>query len=639
MVVVLALGVMASLLPAASPAPAHAEPLPETTVQVLTINDFHGRLEADTGRFPGIAGAAVLSGALAQARAEHPETIFASAGDNIGASTFTSFIAADEPTIDALAQAGLDVAAVGNHEFDRGYADLATRVLPRFGDQTGTDGGQYGLGANVRDQATGAPLLDEYAIVERDGIKIGFIGTVTEQTATSVNPGLIAGVAFTPQLAAANRVADEIDDLVDATVLIAHDGARTDACESIATEPSVFGELVREASPRIDAIVSAHTHHAYVCEIAGRPVIQAGFYGAALGQLLLEFETPGDTPTLTGVSAGLIGLVNPATGEPDFAPDPAVEAIVAVAVAEADVRGRDPVGRISGDILRGGNPPGSDRGVESALGNLIADITLQSITGADIGVMNAGGLREDLIFRDAPADGTGGTRPAGTVTYRDVANVQPFANTMMTVRLTGEQIKELLEQQWTVTDGLERKRHLSVSEGFTYTYRPDAPLGARITSMTLNGTPIDPGTSYTVATISFLANGGDALSVFSHGTEHTDTGLNDLELTIDYFRAQEAAGRVVAPPAIGRAVAQAPSPEPEPTPGSSPAPEPEPEPTPTPSLGPSPSQDSKTVTASDSLPETGSDLDTGMIALATLLVAAGLACVGAAVRRDRRDSA
>lgn len=629
---VLVLGLAALLLFVPAVAPAHADPGPDSTiVQVLTVNDFHGRLESDPGRSPGIAGAAVVAGAVAELRAENPATIFASAGDNVGASTFTSFIADDAPTIDALAQSGLDVSAVGNHEFDRGIADLTERILPRFGDGTGSDGRQYGLGANVRDAVSGAPLLDEYAIVERDGIRIGFIGTVTEQTATSVNPGLIQGVEFTSQLEAANRVAAQIDELVDATVLLAHDGARTDSCEAIATEQSVFGTLARDASPLIDAIVSAHTHLAYHCTIADRPVLQAGFYGAALGKLEFEFDANGDAVSLMGVSADLVSLTNPETGEASFAADVDVQAIVAAAVVEADVRGREPVGRISADIVRGGVPPGSDRGVESALGNLIADITQHSVAGADIGVMNAGGLREDLIFLEDIAANPDGVHPPGTLTYRDVANVQPFANTMMTVRLTGEQVRQLLEQQWTVGDQGEYKRHLSVSESLSYTYRPDAPLGSRITSITLNGAPLDPAASYTVATISFLANGGDGLTVLQDGSDHTDTGLNDLEMTIDYFREASAAGRTIVPPAVGRAVIEVDQPAPEPSPVPSPTPGPELMPDVAPTPGGEPATDSEGLP--DELAATGTRSHMGLIAIATLLALAGISAVSLRNRR------
>ena len=549
----------AIVTPLALPVTAYAD-ASSATVQVLTINDFHGRLEADPAR--GVAGAAALAGAVAALRADDPSTIFASAGDNIGGSTFTSFIAQDTPTIDALAAAGLEVSTVGNHEFDRGFADLRDRVLPRYASATGSDGLAYGLGANVVDEVTGVPVLSEYAIVERNGIRIGFIGTVTEQTATAVNPALIDGIAFTSQLAAASRVAAAIDDQVDATVLLTHDGSLSTECASIADENTTFGALIRGASPLIDAIASGHTHQQYSCSISGRPVVQTGLYGGALGKLVLEFETAGSEPSLTGVSAALLPLTDTQTGAQLYPEDADVAAIVSNAVTAADALGRAPVGRISADILRGGTPPGSDRSVESALGNLLADITQQSIPGADIGVMNAGGLRADLRYRSEVPDGSGGVASAGTVTYRDVANVQPFANTIMTVQLTGAQLRTLLEQQWSLNGEVEVRRYLSVSEGFSYSYRPDAPLGARIATMALNGTPIDPAATYTVATISFLANGGDGLSVFLEGANVTDTGRNDLHMTVDHF----ATHPVVDPPALGRAVATEPEPSPSPSP-------------------------------------------------------------------------
>ncbi|NTV39665.1 MAG: bifunctional metallophosphatase/5'-nucleotidase, partial [Demequinaceae bacterium] len=132
-----------------------------TTVQVLGINDFHGRLLPDA--FSGNAGAAVLGGAVDSLKAEYPNTVFAAAGDLIGASTFESFVAKDKPTIDALNAMGLQVSAVGNHEFDQGYADLTQRVMAPYDPVANPFGGatwQY-LGANVRDAATNDAALPE----------------------------------------------------------------------------------------------------------------------------------------------------------------------------------------------------------------------------------------------------------------------------------------------------------------------------------------------------------------------------------------------------------------------------------------------------------------------------------------------
>ena len=192
------------LVPQAATAATEGE---TTDIQILGINDFHGRLEADS--YGGLAGAAGLVGAVRQFESENPNTLFVSAGDNIGASTFTSFIQQDEPTMEALAVGGLDVSAVGNHEFDRGFADLTDRVLPRFG------GAEFGLGANVYEKGTETPALDEYTVTTVDGVRVAFIGVVTPDTANMVTPTGIANLDFGDQLQAANRVAtDEALQLV-----------------------------------------------------------------------------------------------------------------------------------------------------------------------------------------------------------------------------------------------------------------------------------------------------------------------------------------------------------------------------------------------------------------------------------------
>jgi 5'-nucleotidase len=172
-------------------------------LQLLSINDFHGRLESPaTVDGQPVGGAAQLTGLVNQLRAENPNTLFVSAGDNIGASTFISAIDEDNPTIDVLNQAGLDVSAVGNHEFDKGMADLTGRV---------TDRADFPyLGANVYrgDQRA----LPAYAVRTVGGIRVGFIGVVTEQTASLVSPDGIAGLTFRDAVAEANAVAAQLRD-------------------------------------------------------------------------------------------------------------------------------------------------------------------------------------------------------------------------------------------------------------------------------------------------------------------------------------------------------------------------------------------------------------------------------------------
>src|SRR5690606_18609682 len=320
--------------------------------------------------------------------------------------------------------------------------------------------------------------------------------------------------------------------------------------------------------------------------------------------------------------------------------------IVDEAVAVAEEQGNVPVGEISGDILRGGATPGDDRGVESTMGNLVADIYLWSTTEygnyggepADIAVMNPGGLRDDLLYASSEV-GEGD----GVVTYAEAAAVQPFANTLTTSELTGADLKQMLEEQWQ--PGNDRpKLHLGISEGFSYEYVDDAPAGEHVVSMTLNGEEIAPEQTYTVTTNSFIASGGDGFTAFTNAP-FRGTGLIDLDATVDFF----APPRVVDPAPLGRAVpfeepAPTPTPTEEPTeqPTEEPAPTEEPtaEPTEQPSDEPSadPTQDPTEAPApgddEESLAPTGGEIGWGLG-----LAAAGLIAVGIVIAARTRSRA
>ena len=517
-----------------------------TEIQVLGINDFHGRLESNNNnKEPGVA---VLAGAVAQLRGENPNTLFVSAGDNIGASTFTSFSQQDEPTIAALLAAGLDASVVGNHEFDAGWDDLSGRVKTSFGDP------RYALGANVYLKGTTTPALDEYWVKEVDGVRVGFIGTVTEQTASMVSPGGIADIDFGDQLEAANRVAAQLQDgdatngEADVIVLLTHEGGVGTDCATIGAADSLYGDLIRGASANIDAILSGHTHATYNCSYpvdgwtAGleRPVLQSGQYGMNLDQLNISVD-PG-TKAVRSMTSAILPLHDGTAGL--YPADTAVAEIVTDAVAQADIAGSVEVGAISADITRADG--GADRGSESTLGNLVADIQLWATSNAafggepaEIAFMNPGGVRDDLLYG---AD--------GQVTYKEVANVQPFANTLVTMDLTGTQLKALLEEQWQPAGSSRAKLHLGVSEGFSYLYEPDAARGEHIVDLSLHGVAIAPTDVFRVATNSFLASGGDNFTTFAAGTNATDTGQIDLTATVEYFE-QHA---LVDPAPLGRAV-------------------------------------------------------------------------------------
>ena len=528
---------------------------PATTIELVGINDFHGRIEAN-----GVeAGAAVLAGAVKAYKERNRNTLFVSAGDNIGASTFTSFSQQDNPTIDALVAAGLDVSAVGNHEFDHGFSDLVDRVIPRYGAGDAAVGADYALGANVYEKGTRNPALKEYALRNLNGVTVGIIGTVTDQTGTLVTPAGVSGLDFGNQLEAANRVAAQLSDgkrsngEADVVVLLTHEGSSSSDCAAIGSEDTSYGELVRGASQEIDAILSGHTHAGYSCSypVEGwakglqRPVLQAHQYGTTLDSLKVTVSKK--HKQVVGLDAGLVSLPTIAdSGEtvPRFEAVPQVAGIVDAATAQAEIVGAQEIGAISASITRGGTA-GSDRGVESSLGNLVADMHLWATSNdtfggipAQIAFMNPGGLRADLPF---------GTD--GTVTYKGAASVQPFGNTLFTMDLTGAQIKAVLEEQWQPEGSSRPKLHLGISEGFGYTYYPNAARGEHIVSMTYRGGPIADDAVFRIVTNSFLAAGGDNFSTFTQGSNVADSGQIDLVATIGYFQAHP----LVDPAPLGRA--------------------------------------------------------------------------------------
>ena len=514
---------------------------PPVDIDIVSINDFHGRLEASAPA----AGAAVLGGMVDSYRAANPNTLFVSAGDNIGASTFTSFIQDDQPTIDALNAIGLDASAFGNHEFDQGQADVDGRILPAAD-------WPY-LGANIYDKATGDPAYDGYSLSTVGGVTVGFIGAVTTEMPSLVSPAGIANLTFGDIPTAVNRVADELSDgnqangEADVIVLLVHEGAGSPALED-ATGDTPMGHIVNGVDANVDAIVSGHTHQAYNHSIPipgtdrSRPVISEGQYGEKYGHMNLSVD-----PT-TGELLSIDSEVLPLFGA--FPPDPEVAQIVADAVALADVKGAVKVGEITADFNRAKQTatPSENRGGESPLGNFVADVQLWATqsAGSQIALMNPGGLRADLKFA-----GTGATDPDGNLTYKEAAVVQPFANTLVTMDLTGAQLKQVLEEQWQPAAASRPFLKLGVSDGFKYSYDPSAAAGDRIDAMYLNGVLIDPAASYKVTVNSFLAAGGDNFTTLSQGANAADSGKVDLQSMVDYFVANPVASPDYKQRAVG----------------------------------------------------------------------------------------
>ncbi|CAI9419167.1 bifunctional metallophosphatase/5'-nucleotidase [Nocardioides sp. T2.26MG-1] len=529
-----------------SPAAHAADPV---DIQILGINDFHGRVEQSLSKYDLFGGAGELAGAVNQLRGEHPDTVFAAAGDLIGASTFTSFIAQDKPTIDALNAAGLEVSAVGNHEFDKGYDDLLNRVMAPYNADTNPYGGaqwQY-ISANVKVKATGNPAVPESWIKDFGDVQVGFVGAVTEHLGELVSPAGIADLEVTDIVAAANKTADDLKaDGADIVVLLVHEGASGTDCATMDDDPaSDFGSIITGVDDNVDAIISGHTHLAYNCKfpVAGwsgralteRPVVSAGQYGMNLNQLVFSLDPT--TQDVLGVEQNLLPLVTNKDGviAPVYPTDAGVQKIVDDAVGQAEVLGAKPLGEIAAPFKLARLADGTtvNRGGESTQGNMVAEVQRWATSSPEAGsaqlaVMNPGGLRQDLL-------GLNENGYPATLTYKQAATAQPFANTLVNMDMTGAQIKTMLEQQWQPEGSSRPFLKLGTSDGFTYTYEPAAPAGEHVQQMWLNGEPIRPAVTYSVTANSFLSSGGDNFAVFKEAATHSDTGKTDLQAMVDYL--------------------------------------------------------------------------------------------------------
>ncbi|WP_445155319.1 ExeM/NucH family extracellular endonuclease [Arthrobacter sp. Hor0625] len=510
----------------------------------LGINDFHGRIDSNTVLFAGTIE-------KLRAAAAPGATAFLSAGDNIGASLFASAVAKDQPTIDVLNALELRTSAVGNHEFDGGWADLRDRVIAG-----GANAKFPYLGANVYTKGTTEPVLPEYTVLDMNGIKVAVIGTVTQEVPSLVTPAGVADLEFGDPVDAINRVAAKIKagKLADVIIVENHDGAGSGAPEGATLEQEVaagglFAKMVQDVTPDVAAIFNGHTHKQYawdapVLDASGqptgktRPIVQTGNYGEYIGQIQLTIDTK--TMAVTGYKAGNVKRTTEPAADlvaayPRVA---AVKAIVDKAVADAAVIGSQPVGKVTADITTAfaGTPAvRDDRSSESTLGNLVADSLVDALKapelgGAEIGVANPGGLRNELYYA-----------PDGTITYAEANAVLPFVNNLWTTSLTGAQFKTLLEQQWqTNPDGTVPSRayqQLGLSKNVNYTYDAARAAGDRVTSIRINGALIDPAKSYRIGTFSFLATGGDNFRVFTSGTGTKDSGLVDRDAWIKYLQA------------------------------------------------------------------------------------------------------
>ncbi|MEU8358230.1 bifunctional metallophosphatase/5'-nucleotidase [Nonomuraea sp. NPDC048882] len=565
--------------------PADAGKAPKTVpVRLLALNDFHGNLEPPTGssgRMVDENGNTVDAGGAAYV-ATHMKgltdrnTIAVAQGDLIGATPLVSAAYHDEPSVEFMDKLGLKVAAVGNHEFDEGYAEL--RRIMNGGchpvDGCSPAGKWKGakfdyVGANVlfknpreRTDALaalggsnsaevkqaladwGVPALPPVSIKWMNGVPIGFIGLVTQTTPSIVTSEGIKDLKFVDEVKAAN-VASKLLRLVGvkAQVVLVHEGDQVtagqspDACSAV---PGAGNRIATQVDAEIDLILSGHSHQAYLCKVkdpAGKDRLysQGGSFGRVITQVDLKVNTKTRDVERASVVADNHVVTRTVTADPE------ISAFVQTWKDRVAPVANRAVGTIGADITNTAAPSG-----ESPLGNLIADGQLAATrTGgnAQIALMNPGGVRASLAFAGSPAN-----EGDGVVTYGEAFTVQPFNNLMQVVTLTGAQLKTLLEQQFTGGPNNQAfTKILQPSANFTYTYSRGAAWGSKVSDMKIDGVPVTDTQTIRVAANNFLVGGGDAFLAFTEGTE-----LWSGPLDIDAFVEQLGRDNPIASPATNR---------------------------------------------------------------------------------------
>lgn len=520
-------------------------------VRILSVNDFHGQIPDSDATVDGvkIGGAATLAAYVQRERAGNPDgTVFVSAGDMLGASPPESTLLRHHSTIAVLDAMGLDIATFGNHEFDGGYAE-AIRII--FGDDAlpaaqaaqgiarkrrragaaaradARSGAQQAaaargrkrwpgspfpwVSANIVDRHTRKPILPPYVIREVNGVKVAFVGATTRDLKKVTVAKGIPNIEALDPADAVNRYVPEIRAKgARAIVVFVHEGGEPDKSDPKQVSGPV-ADIARRLDPEVDVVVSGHSHKEYATQIAGKQVVQAGNYAKALG--VVELGVDRATGQVVVSSSRLVR--NDETG---IRPDARIAAMAKRYHAAVAPKTEKVIATLKAPLTRTPSPSG-----ETSLGAVIAEAQ-RVFAKADIGLMNNGGVRQDL-------------EQAGPVTWGQLFGVQPFANIITRIELTGAQLREVLEQQFPA-DGSKPKT-LQVA-GMTVHLDLTKPVGQRVVKVLMaDGSPLDPKKTYKVAANSFIADGGDGFSAFTRGRRREEVGV-DLDALVAYLSSGRA---------------------------------------------------------------------------------------------------
>jgi 5'-nucleotidase len=539
-------------------------------LKIIAFNDLHGNLESP-GKFratpdsPDVPAGGVdyLAGYIAHMKSENPDNVVVSAGDLTGGGPLISSLFHNEDTVEVANRMGLEINSVGNHEFDHGLVEL--RRLAHGGcypaDKNTCKGAAVGtpvpfegarfqyLAANVFDTATGKTIFPAYTVKVYHGVKVAFIGVTLKETPTIVVPKNVAGLRFADEAATINAAVRELRRQgIESIVVLIHQGGYQkmkgprdiNACVGDMNGHPIR-TIVGQLDNGVDLVISAHSHEPYVCQLPNRVgrklvVTSASSYGRVVSDIDVTIDPR--TKGITAVAAHnlLVDRTNAA-----IKPDAEIAHIVAGYAALAAPLVNRVVGSAASEITRT-----KSAGGETPMGDLIADAELEATSapgngGAQVALTNEGGIRVGLS--------------KGEVTYNELFTAQPFGNDLVTMTLTGAQIKTVLEEQFKGCglgappgDALpEIDRMLQPSEGFTYTWSKAGGMCNKVDagSIKIGGVAVRPAEKYRVTVNNLLAEGGEQIPALKQGTDRS-VGPNDVE-TLSAYLAKHSPVQPVQP--------------------------------------------------------------------------------------------
>ena len=580
------------------------KPKDPISVKIIGFNDYHGNLQSPgsfgqntsipSAQRPAVGGAEFLAAYVAKIKAQNRHTVVVGGGDFIGATPLISALFYDEPAVETLNRIGVDFSAVGNHEFDKGSAELkrlqngGCKITDGAPDPNSCRGAEVGtpvpfegakfqwLSANVIETASGRPLLPPYGVKAFEGARVAFIGMTLKGTPGIVTPTGVAGLEFRDEADTVNKLVPKLRRRgVEAIVVLVHQGGFQSGAGNNNDINGCVGDLggseiasiVSRLDDAVDLVISGHTHAAYNCSVntvdngttprptglpnaKGRlvPVTSASAFGRVLTEVDLEI----DRRTRDVIAARPTNRLVDRT-DAGVTPDAKVQSIVAAYnLLQAPLSGQV-IGAITQELP---NATSASSGGQMPAGALIADAQLAAtqpaaLGGAVMAFMNPGGVRSPgFTYPSSPA-GEGD----GQVTYGEAFTVQPFGNSLVTMTLTAQQLKDLLEQQFPGCLGQGTQRLLQVSNGVSYSFSASAapcskivdlvltPTDVTVTPPVATGAPevivaggavVDPAKTYRVTVNNFLATGGDGFTTLVGGQNQLG-GAQDIDALVAYM--------------------------------------------------------------------------------------------------------